>query len=97
MLKVGVIGAGTVGTALAIRLSGRGYHVSAVSSRSRSSAQKLVDVVKGCTVYDTSQGVADNAGLVFITTPDDAIQAVSPNNSHRLVIAHRRRQTAFWG
>jgi len=77
MLKLGIIGAGTVGTALAIRLSGRGYPVAAVSSRSRSSAQRLAEAVKGCTVYDGSQGVADNADLVFITTPDDAIATVA--------------------
>ena len=77
MLKLGIIGAGTVGNALAIRLSGRGYPVAAVSSRSRSSAQRLADAVNDCTVYDGNQGVADNAELVFITTPDDAIATVA--------------------
>jgi predicted short-subunit dehydrogenase-like oxidoreductase (DUF2520 family) len=76
MLKLGFIGAGTVGTALSARLSGLGYPVVAVSSRSRTSAQKLAQSVKGCRVFD-SQGVADNAELVFITTPDDAIARVA--------------------
>ena len=39
-LKIGFIGAGTVGTALAVRLSRRGYDIAAVSSRSLSSAQR---------------------------------------------------------
>jgi predicted short-subunit dehydrogenase-like oxidoreductase (DUF2520 family) len=77
MLKIGFIGAGTVGTALAARLAGRGYPVVAVSSHSRTSAQKLAQAVKGCQVFDSSQAVADSAELVFITTPDDAIATVA--------------------
>jgi predicted short-subunit dehydrogenase-like oxidoreductase (DUF2520 family) len=76
MLKLGFIGAGTVGTALAARLNGRGYAVVAVSSRSHTSAQNLAQSVNGCRVFD-SQGVADAAELVFITTPDDAIAGVA--------------------
>jgi len=76
MLKLGFIGAGTVGTALSARLSGLGYPVVAVSSRSRASAQRLAQAVKGCRVFD-NQGVADAAELVFITTPDDAIARVA--------------------
>jgi predicted short-subunit dehydrogenase-like oxidoreductase (DUF2520 family) len=82
MIKLGFIGAGTVGTALAVRLSGVGYPVVGVSSRSQTSAQRLAQAVEGCRVFD-SQGVADNAGLVFITTPDDAIaQVASQVNWH---------------
>jgi predicted short-subunit dehydrogenase-like oxidoreductase (DUF2520 family) len=76
MLKLGFIGAGTVGTALSVRLSGLGYPVVAVSSLSRTSAQKLAQAFKDCRVFD-SQGVADNAELIFITTPDDAIARVA--------------------
>ena len=76
MLKLGFIGAGTVGTALAARLSQSGYPVVAVASRSRSSAQKLSDAVGYCPVFDTNQTAADHAELIFITTPDDAIAPV---------------------
>jgi len=76
MLKLGFIGAGTVGTALAARLAGRGYPVVAVSSLSRASAQKLAQAAGGCRVFDDNQTVADNAELIFITTPDDAIASV---------------------
>ena len=76
-MKIGIIGAGTVGTALAVRLSRRGYLVSAVSSRSHSSALRLIRMTGSGQVYDTPQGVADNAEFIFITTPDDAIPDVA--------------------
>ena len=77
MLKLGFIGAGTVGTALATRLSSKGYSVVAVSSRSQASAGRLAQAVSGCHAYNKSQDVADIAELTFITTPDDAIATVA--------------------
>jgi predicted short-subunit dehydrogenase-like oxidoreductase (DUF2520 family) len=76
MLKLGFIGAGTVGTALVVGLSSQGYPVVAVSSRSRASAEKLARLVNGCRVFDNNQAVADNAELIFVTTPDDFIAPV---------------------
>lgn len=73
---IGFIGAGITGTALAVRLSGSGYRVIAVSSRTRTSAQRLAEAVSGCQVYDDGQGVADASQLVFVTTPDDVIVPV---------------------
>ena len=77
MIKIGFIGAGTVGTALAVRLAEKGYPVIAVASRSKSSADKLAASVPGCRAHDKKQAVADVADLVFITTPDDAIVQVA--------------------
>lgn len=77
MVKIGFIGAGTVGTALALRLSQKGYPVVAVSSRSLASAQRLAQGIANCQVYETAQAVADTADLVFITTPDGAIPRVA--------------------
>ncbi len=76
MLKTGFVGAGTTGTALAVRLSQKGCPVVAVSSRTLSSAQKLAGLVSNCRVCHTSQEVAEAAELVFITTPDDVIAQV---------------------
>lgn len=75
--RIGFIGAGTVGTALAVRLSGKGYPVVAVSSRTKASAQRLAEAVPTCQALDSNQAVADNAQLVFITTPDDVIAPVA--------------------
>lgn len=84
MPKLGFIGAGTVGTALAIRLSAKGYPVVAVASRSKLSAERLADAVPGCQPCDHKQQVADAAELVFITTSDDAIAPVAAEVSwHR--------------
>jgi len=76
MLKTGFIGAGTTGSALAVRLSQKGCPVVAVSSRTLSSAQKLAGLVPNCGVCHTAQEVAEAAELVFITTPDDVIARV---------------------
>jgi predicted short-subunit dehydrogenase-like oxidoreductase (DUF2520 family) len=76
MVKTGFIGAGTTGTALAVRLSQKGCPVVAVSSRTLSSAQKLAGLVPHCQVCHTAQELADTADLVFITTPDDIIAQV---------------------
>ena len=76
MLKLGFIGAGTVGTALAVGLSKNGYKVVAVSSRSQSSATNLAQALNGCRSSTNNQDVADAADLVFVTTPDDAISPV---------------------
>jgi len=70
---IGFIGAGTVGTALAVRLGGLGYPVIAVASRTKASAQRLAQAVSGCRVYEDGQGVANASQLVFVTTPDDVI------------------------
>jgi len=76
MLKIGFIGAGTTGTALAVKLSQKGCPVVAVSSRTLRSAQKLAGLLPDCRVCYTAQEVAEAAELVFITTPDDRIAQV---------------------
>lgn len=75
--KVGFIGAGKVGTALAARLSKGGYPVIAVADTGSPSAQKLADLVPGCQVFGSAQEVADNTEHIFITTPDDFISKVA--------------------
>ncbi len=77
MVKIGFIGAGTTGTALAVRLSQKGYPVLAVSSRSLVSAQRLAQIVPNCEVYESAEAVDDVSELVFITTPDDLIARIA--------------------
>jgi predicted short-subunit dehydrogenase-like oxidoreductase (DUF2520 family) len=77
MMKIGFIGAGTVGTALAILLSQKGYEFIGASRRSRASASRTGRVVSNLHLLDSNQEVANSAELVFITTPDDAIGKVA--------------------
>ncbi|MBI2854423.1 MAG: DUF2520 domain-containing protein [Chloroflexi bacterium] len=75
--KLGFIGAGTVGSALSRRLAKKGYAIVAIYSRSPTSAHKLADTIPAARVCASSQGVADLADIVFITTPDGVIPEVA--------------------
>ena len=77
VLKLGFIGTGTIGSALALTLHSRGYPVVAVSSRYHASARKLAQAINGCSAVTDNQEVADTAEFVFITTPDDVIASVA--------------------
>ena len=77
MLNLGFIGAGTIGSALALGLSNKGYPVVAVFSRREISIRSLAEKTEGCLAAADSQQVAELADLVFITTPDGAISQVA--------------------
>jgi len=74
--KVAIIGAGRVGTALAIRLQEKGYPVAAVASRSTSSADRLARET-GAKICQTAAEAARQGELVFLTTPDGSIAPVA--------------------
>lgn len=67
-----VVGAGKVGSALAISLQKKGYPVAGVASRSFRSAQKLAAAL-GCPAFEKAPELTRRAGLIFITTPDREI------------------------
>src|SRR5262252_6588007 len=74
--RVGIIGAGRVGTGLALSFARAGYRIVAVASRSAASARRLARRVRGARAV-SPQEVADAADLVFLSVPDDAIEAVA--------------------
>jgi predicted short-subunit dehydrogenase-like oxidoreductase (DUF2520 family) len=76
MMRIGFIGSGTVGTALAVSLSRHGYPVTAAASRTFTSAQKLSSLIPGCQPFENPQQAVDACDFVFITTPDSAIASV---------------------
>jgi predicted short-subunit dehydrogenase-like oxidoreductase (DUF2520 family) len=73
---LGFIGAGRVGTGLATGFAHAGVSVVAIASRKIASAQKLAKRVRGARAC-APQEVADRADIVFLTVPDDAIEAVA--------------------
>lgn len=72
-LRIGFIGCGRLGRALAWCLADRGLQVAAVASRSLQQAQALAARVPGCEAV-LPQQVVDRCDLVFITTPDGQIR-----------------------
>ena len=76
-VTIGFVGAGVLGSGLALALSAAGWRVTAIASRTHSSAERAASLIDGCAALATAQQVADVCDLVFITTPDSAIAEVS--------------------
>lgn len=89
-LRVGVIGAGAVGSALLAALSARGAAAGlepvAIASRTLAHAQAAAASVPGCEALDALDTLAARCDLIFIATSDDAIRTVAEG------IAWRRGQ-----
>jgi len=73
--KIGIIGAGVVGTALGVVLHAKGYEITGVHDINLESTQKLVERV-GCKAYSQPQDVSRSADILFITPCDSAIEDV---------------------
>lgn len=69
MYRVGIIGTGIVGSAVALLLRQNGYTISRVCSRTGSSAATLAARLN-CTCVDEPEKVLAEADIVFLTTPD---------------------------
>lgn len=88
--KIGFIGAGTVGCALAEGLTRASYLIGSVYSRNRKSAERMAArCTPNASVAMSAQAVADACDMVFVTTSDDAIEGlvsgVAWNSNHRVV------------
>ena len=71
-LKVGVVGAGRVGTALAVALRRAGHRIAAASAVSDASRQRVDRLLPGTPVRQPAE-VVGAADLVLLTVPDDAL------------------------
>jgi predicted short-subunit dehydrogenase-like oxidoreductase (DUF2520 family) len=71
-LNVGVIGAGRVGTALAVALRRAGHRIAAASAVSSASRQRVDRYLPGTPVLQPADVIAA-ADLVLLTVPDDAL------------------------
>lgn len=79
--RIAIVGAGRLGTALALALSRAGLLVVAVASRRDEPAKALARRIPGCASC-TPQGIAA-ADLVMLTVPDDRIADVAASLAWR--------------
>jgi len=75
--KLGFIGIGVVGNALARAAAKAGFPVVAVSSRRADRRDALARDLQTAVAANTPQAVADRADVVLLTVPDDAIRPVT--------------------
>ena len=94
-IDVSIIGAGRLGTALAIALEARGYRIRSVVARHAQSARKAAaHLDAGTGTFAAKQiGSLPQADLVLISTPDDQIASVvtklsALNPGHKPVVLH---------
>ncbi len=87
-----IVGAGKLGTALAVLLSRASYPFVGAVNRTLASAQSACDAAGAGTASTDAADVLSGAELVFITTPDDAIGTVcaelAPHLPEGAVVAH---------
>jgi predicted short-subunit dehydrogenase-like oxidoreductase (DUF2520 family) len=76
-LRIGFIGAGQLATPLAWSLARGGLRVVGAASRSHAPAARLAAGIADARAYDDAQGLVDDADLILIAVPDDAIAAVA--------------------
>ena len=74
--KVAIIGPGAVGRAIGRLLRQKQYTIAAVAGRSHASAQSAVDFIGGGRAANKPATAARGADIIFITTPDRAIETV---------------------
>ena len=73
-LRIGFIGAGRLGKALAWSFTAAGLRVTAAASGGATSARELADAIPGCEAM-AAQAVVDCCDLIFLATPDSTISA----------------------
>ena len=77
--RIAFIGAGRVGGVLAVAFRRAGWDVTAVASRDEARRERFTQLVPGVRAFAESHAVLDDADLVFLTVPDDAIASVAAN------------------
>ena len=79
---IGIVGAGRVGSALAVALSERGKRVVAIASRRDNTARALARRLPGAAATSAAE-VAARCDWVFLTVPDGAVHGVANELSWR--------------
>ena len=94
---ISVIGAGRLGTALALALTARGYSIEAVVTRNLYHARRAAKLIKPRphALSATQLDRLPASDLIFITTPDDAIPETAARLASSLKNGHRPGRTAL--
>jgi predicted short-subunit dehydrogenase-like oxidoreductase (DUF2520 family) len=75
--RVGVVGAGPVGTALGLAISRAGWPVTAVASRDAARRDEFRALVPGVRAFAEPASLLDEVDLLILAVPDDAIPVVA--------------------
>jgi predicted short-subunit dehydrogenase-like oxidoreductase (DUF2520 family) len=71
--RIAFVGAGHVGSALGVAFARAGWPVTAVASRDPAARERFTGLVPGARGFAEAQAVLDEADLLFLTVPDDAL------------------------
>ncbi len=74
---IGIIGAGAVGTALGVALQRAGWPIAAVASRDAGRRERFARLVPGARVFAEAAALVDEAELIILCVPDDALPVVA--------------------
>jgi predicted short-subunit dehydrogenase-like oxidoreductase (DUF2520 family) len=69
----GIVGAGAVGTALAVALSRAGWPIHAVASRDAGRRDRFTGLVDGSRAFVEPQALVEEVELIILAVPDDVI------------------------
>lgn len=75
--RIAFVGAGHVGTVLGVAFARAGWPVTAVASRSEEQRTRFAALVSGARGFAEPNAVLDDADLVFLTVPDDAVASTA--------------------
>ena len=75
--RIGFVGAGRVSCALGVVFAEAGWPVVAIATRDEANAQRFLQLVPSAHAAPSVSTLADEADLVFVTVPDDAIADVA--------------------
>jgi predicted short-subunit dehydrogenase-like oxidoreductase (DUF2520 family) len=75
-MEIAVVGAGTLGTAVAVLLARAGHRIVAVSGRTAETGRRAAAHLPGVPILD-AEAAAAAAEVVVLGTPDDAIEPVA--------------------
>ena len=75
--RIAFVGAGRVGGVLAVAFRRAGWDVTAVASRDDARREHFTQLVPGVRAFADPHNVLDEADLIFLTVPDDAIAGLA--------------------